>query len=67
MTTYTIEFNEGYISKDGKYNSTKELTKAIKEVLSYEPNLQGYNKFDIVVHREGKENFEARIVTGKLL
>ena len=61
MTTYTIEFNEGYISKEGTYNSTKELTKAIKEVLSYEPNLKGYNKFDIVVHREGKENFEARM------
>lgn len=61
MTTYTIEFNEGYENSEGTYNSTKDLTKAIKKVLSYEPNLEGYIKFDIVVHREGKENFKARM------
>ena len=61
MSKYTITFNEGYISKEGTYSSTEDLTKAIKEVLSYEPNLEGYIKFDIVVHREGKEDFEARI------
>ena len=61
MTSYTITFNEGFISKEGTYNSTKELTKAIKEVLSYEPNLEGYNKFDILVHRDGEEDFEARM------
>ena len=60
MTTYTIDFNEGYINKEGKYTSKIELQKAIKEVLSYEPNLKGYIKFDIRVHREGKEDFEAR-------
>ena len=60
MTTYTIDFNEGYINKEGTYSNKKELTKAIQEVLSYEPNLQGYIKFDIRIHRAGKEDFEAR-------
>ena len=61
MTTFTIEFNEGYENVEGTYNSTKDLTKAIKKVLSYEPNIKGYIKFDIVVHREAKENFQARM------
>lgn len=61
MTTYTIEYNEGCNSKKGKYASTKDLHIAIKDAISNFPEMKGYLKFDIVVHRDGKEDFEARM------